>query len=60
MSVAVELYVAPETKPKRKRKWLKKKGKAALGSTKRFLQGGWNWLTAIKPGLYEAGGVGRL
>lgn len=51
----VEFYEPPS-----KRRWLKDKGKAVMKSTKKFFEAVNASLPAISPGLYEAGGVGRL
>ena len=53
MSVVVEVY-----EPRVKRRWLKEKGKAVTRSTKKFFEAIGAWLP--DPGMYEAGGVGRL
>ena len=55
MSVVVEVY-----EQRVKRRWLKEKGKAVMRSTKKFFEAVEAWLPAIEPGIYEAGGVGRL
>lgn len=49
--------------PRSKRRKIKDKGKAAMKSTKRFFKAvaaAVDNMPIVQPGLYEAGGVGRL